>query len=138
VDAQLELRRLHDGQIRWVCPLEDTARINADLTIRLGPASTVTHQSADFDVFGVGIGGRNAMARCEKHQLDATRGKKGTATDNQSVWPLARERGEGGVNLASVARLKNSYLQTHCAGCWLYLFYVPSSDLRVARINQHR
>src|SRR6266704_98153 len=43
VDAQLELCRLHNGQIRRLCALEETAGINADLTVCLGPASTVTH-----------------------------------------------------------------------------------------------
>src|SRR6516162_8964014 len=47
------------------------------------------------------------------------------------------ERGEGGFDLAVVARLKNAYLQAHCVGCRFNLFQIPSSDLRIARVNQY-
>jgi hypothetical protein len=70
VDAQFELSRLHYGQICGARALEDTPRIDADLTVSLGPAGAVAHQAASMDVFGVRINGRNAVARCEKHQLD--------------------------------------------------------------------
>ena len=138
VDAQLVLCRLHDWQIGGVRALKDTARIDADLTVRLGSSGTIAHQPAGLYGFGVRIGCRNAVARCEKHQLNPTRGKQGAAADEESVRPLIRERGKGDVDLASVARLKNSYLQAHCACCRFYLFQVPRSDLRVTRVNQHR
>src|SRR5947209_10242372 len=35
VDDQLELRRLHDGQVRRLGALEDATGIDADLTIRI-------------------------------------------------------------------------------------------------------
>jgi hypothetical protein len=47
------------------------------------------------------------------------------------------ERGEGGVDLAVVARLENAHLQAHCARRWFHRFQVPSGNLRVARIDQH-
>src|SRR5262245_470 len=70
VDAQFELSRLHYGQICGARALENTPRIDADLTVSLGPAGAVAYQAASMDVFGARIDGRNAVARCEKHQLD--------------------------------------------------------------------
>src|SRR5215475_7739326 len=137
IDAQLKLCRLHDRQLCWVRALEDAARIDTDLIVSLGPAGAVAYQSASLDVFGARIGGRNPIARCEKHQLDPTRGKQWAAAYEQGIRPIMCERGKGGFDLAVVARLENACLQPHCAGCRFNFFQIPSSNLRIARVNQY-
>jgi len=47
----LELRRLHDRQLRRLDTLEDTAGIDADLPMRICQARSVAHQPAGFDAF---------------------------------------------------------------------------------------
>src|SRR5262249_16136567 len=101
------------------------------------PAGAVAYQSASLDVFGARIGGRNPIARCEKHQLDPTRGKQWAAAYEQGIRPIMCERGKGGFDLAVVARLENAGLQPHCAGCRFNFFQIPSSNLRIARVNQY-
>jgi DNA helicase TIP49 (TBP-interacting protein) len=41
VDNQLELRRLHNGQVSRLLALEDAADINARLTVRIGQARRI-------------------------------------------------------------------------------------------------
>src|SRR6516162_713871 len=53
VDDELELRRLHDRQIRWLCALENAACVDADVAIRIYQACAVAHQSADFGMMTV-------------------------------------------------------------------------------------
>src|SRR5262249_12291546 len=129
IDAQLELCRLHNRQLCWARALEDTPRIDTDLTVSLGPAGAVAHQATGLDVFGFRIGGRNPMARCEKHQLDSTRVEQRAAAHEQGIRLIMCEGGERSFDFAAVARLENSYLQAHCAGCQFNLLQIPSSDL---------
>ena len=42
---------LHDRQVRRLLALEDTAGIDADLTIRVRNAGSVAHQPAGFGIF---------------------------------------------------------------------------------------
>src|SRR5262249_26979895 len=51
VEDEFELGRLHDWQIGRFCPLEDSADIDADLTIAVGNARAIAHQAADIDKF---------------------------------------------------------------------------------------
>src|SRR5262249_49266314 len=50
VDDQLELRRLHDRQVRRLCALEDAADIAADLASRVVRVASVAHQPPNFGV----------------------------------------------------------------------------------------
>src|SRR6516165_8162588 len=47
---QLELRRLHDRQVRRLCALEDAADIAADLPSRVVRVASVAHQPPNFGV----------------------------------------------------------------------------------------
>src|SRR5215510_6532290 len=47
VDDELELRRLHDRQIRWLCALENAACVDADVAIRIHQACAVPNHTPD-------------------------------------------------------------------------------------------
>src|SRR5262245_38701881 len=48
VDHQLQLCRLHDGQVCWLNALEDSTGIDAELTDSIRYIDSVTHQPAEF------------------------------------------------------------------------------------------
>src|SRR6516164_7563614 len=51
VDHQLELCRQHNRQITRLLAFEDASGINAGLTVCIGYAGRVAHQTAGFDAF---------------------------------------------------------------------------------------
>src|SRR6516165_5887846 len=63
VDDQLELRRLHDRQIRRLRTLEDTAGVDAHLTHRIRHARAVTHEPAGLGKLTIPICRGHAVAR---------------------------------------------------------------------------
>src|SRR5207244_3425052 len=63
VDNQLELRRLHDRQIRRLRTLEDTAGVDAGLTHRIRHARAVTHEPAGLGKLTIPICRGHAVAR---------------------------------------------------------------------------
>src|SRR5262249_41520304 len=48
INHQLELGRLHDWQVRRLGVLEDATRESAELTIGIGQAGAIAHQSPDI------------------------------------------------------------------------------------------
>src|SRR5262249_14134419 len=50
IDDQLELGGLHDWQVGGVLALENPRSIDADLTISIGKACSITHEAAGRDV----------------------------------------------------------------------------------------
>src|SRR5215472_317658 len=51
VDDQLKLGRLNNRQVHGLSTLENSAGIDANLTIRVPDVESIAHQSADFSVF---------------------------------------------------------------------------------------
>src|SRR5262252_7241526 len=63
VEDEFELGRLHDWQIGRFCPLEDSADIDADLTIAVGNARAIAHQAADIDKFAYWVSRGDRVSR---------------------------------------------------------------------------
>src|SRR5262249_44855964 len=100
---QLELRRLHDRQIRGIRALEDAARIDAGLTPRVRKVGSVAHEPADFWKFTLCIGRRNSMAHRSVRNVDASAGEKAGGPHKEGVDPIAHEPFKGRVDVAAGA-----------------------------------
>src|SRR5215472_11851373 len=55
VDDELELRGLQDRQIARLCAFEDTASVDAGLTISVANVRSIAYQPADLGIFTPGI-----------------------------------------------------------------------------------
>src|SRR5215204_2194090 len=69
VDKQLEDSRLDDRHFCGPFAIKNSSRIDADLTIELGPYWSIAHQPTVLDESPPGINGRDTVARCQRHDL---------------------------------------------------------------------
>jgi hypothetical protein len=76
------------------------------------------------------------MARRERRKLDAPAREEHVTSDVQGVGAIAREGGEGRLDLAPGARLEDLNLQSHCTGGFRYLSYRALGS-GIGRIDQH-
>jgi hypothetical protein len=88
----------------------------ADLTIHVHTIGIVGHQPAGFDSLARGIGRGNPIARRERRKLDAPAREEDISSDVQGVGAIAREGGEGRLDLAPGAGVEDLNLQSHCTG----------------------
>src|SRR5262249_51442347 len=101
VDEQLEPGRLHDRQVCWLHAVEDAAGIDTALAIRFPQACSVAHEPPDLDKLTLSKHCRHSVTRRQLGELDPPTRKKGAAADHQSIRSLAREGGEGLIDLAA-------------------------------------
>src|SRR5262249_7735004 len=128
VNDQLELRRLHDRQVRRLRAFENLSDVGAGLPPRIRNAGSVAHQTADFSRLAVGKRSRNRVARREIDQLDAPGRQKSITGDEKGVRPLARERCKHRFDFLASAGIEDLDLQLHGAGgC----FRVSQGGLRI-------
>src|SRR5262245_25859937 len=104
IDDQLEPARLHNGQVRWLCALEDAADINADLSIHIAQIRSVAHQAAGLHIVAQRIGGGDGVSRRQMGQLHAPAGEERRRADEESIQPFARNRCKGCVDLVLALR----------------------------------
>jgi hypothetical protein len=79
----------------------------------------VAHQAAGRDKFAVPIDRRDSVARCQRHDLPSSARKERIGVDDEPTGPELDERGEGGIDLAFIARLHYIELHPLFAGCFL-------------------
>src|SRR5262245_47809171 len=107
VDDKLEFRRLQNREVGGLGAFEDLTTVGADLTIHAHTIGVVGHQPASFDSFAGGIARRNPIARSERRKLDAPACEEAVTSDVQGVGTVAREGGEGRLDLAAGARVED-------------------------------
>src|SRR5262245_47249295 len=66
VDDKLELGQLDDRQVAGLFTLEDSASVDALLTVCLGEAGSVTDQAAGHRELALLVNSRNGEARCQR------------------------------------------------------------------------
>src|SRR6266540_1811106 len=71
IDDQLELGRLHYGQIRWLGALENPTHVNAGFAVSIAEIGCVAHEATIHNKFAPEVHRRNFMARCERDELFA-------------------------------------------------------------------
>jgi len=137
VDHQLQLCRLHDGQIYRLSALEDSTGIDTELTNSIRYIDSVTHQPADFWNVARRIGRGNLVEGRQLGQLDTPARKKGVVANEQSIRPLTHKRCEGPFDFPAAAGIKNLDLQSHCASGRFHVSQRCPSICRIGWIDQH-
>jgi hypothetical protein len=137
VDDQLELGRLHDRQIRRLCTLEDTTRIDADLTICVLNGGSVAHQPADFGIFALRICRGDRVARRQVNQLDTPLVEKGAGADKRRIGALAHDSCEGRIDLAAGVSVEDLDLQPHGASRRFHVSQRRLGSFGIGRIDEH-
>jgi len=66
IDHQIELCRLQNRKIGGLLAFEDTAHVDAALTISIGDVRAIAHQTTGSYVFTQRVDGGNAMVVCER------------------------------------------------------------------------
>src|SRR5262249_38827687 len=95
--------------------LEDLTGVDPDLTIIVEKIGPVAHQPAGFDKLTSAIGCGNPIVRRERRKLDAPAAEERVGGNEESVGPVAHERGEGRLDLAAGAGVDDLNLQSECA-----------------------
>src|SRR5262249_27974478 len=88
VVAQLEARRLREGGVGGIFPLENPASIDATLATRIGKVGSIAHQPADLDIVTLRICSGNRMARRKRGKLDTPISEERVGDDEKGVQPL--------------------------------------------------
>ena len=100
IDHELEFGRLHDRQVGGFGALENPAGVDADLTIGVGKAGSVAHQTAGCGKVAPFIDRRHRMA-CRQHdKLLAPVVEEWRCADQERSGPLSDEGRERGVEIA--------------------------------------
>ena len=121
VDDELEFGRLQDRQVGGIGALKDLTGVDADLTIHVQDIGPIAHQPTRFDMFANGIGRGNRIARRECRKLDAPSDEESVGGDEEGDDPVARESGEGRLDLAAGAGVEDRNLQSESACSFWYL-----------------
>jgi hypothetical protein len=96
VDHKFNPGRLHDRQVGRFCALENAARIDAGLPVRIRNAGSVAHQAAGRGELAPFINRRRCMACCQHDELLAPDIEDWRGTDQERRGPLlgkGRKRG---------------------------------------------
>ena len=136
IDNQLKLARLHDWQVGRFSALEDTTGIDAEVTIRVPNARTVTHQPVDFGMFAVLIDCRNRMTRRQLGQLDTPAEQEAADTDEEGIGSLVCKSSERCVDFADGAGVENPNLRPYCSSRSLQASQRRLSSRRIGRIDE--
>ena len=100
-----------DRQVGRLRTLEDSAGIDADLTITVRNVGSVAHQAAGIDIVASGIGRGNRVARRQVANWTRRLLKKASGATNSASGTLARKGCEGRVDLAAGAGVEDLDLQ---------------------------
>src|SRR5436305_9213345 len=107
VDHQLEFGRQDNRQITRLLAFEDASGINTGLTICIGNAGPVAHQSAGSDVLAQDIDRGNSMSGRQRDNPFPLRGQERADADVQRGSPTLYERCKGGLDLAVAAGVED-------------------------------
>src|SRR5262245_22913893 len=111
IDNELELRRLRNRQVSRLRSAEDLTGIDAGLTKTISDIGAVAHQSADLGIGAAGISRGDSVSRRQRGELHPAAVKEPIWGNKQRFRTLARNRGESGIDLVTVARVEDLHLQ---------------------------
>jgi hypothetical protein len=107
VDDQLELCRQHNRQITRLLAFEDASGINAGLTVCIGNAGRVAHQTADLDIIALDVDRGNPMSGRQRGNPFPMGQQERATTDEQRASPTLDERCKGGLDFAAAADVED-------------------------------
>src|SRR5438067_8001505 len=88
-------------------PLENPRSIDADLTISVGKACSITHEATGRDVLAQFIDRWNRVVVCKRDELLAPSVEKGVAPNQQPLHLYLDKSFERDVNVLRLARLQD-------------------------------
>src|SRR5262249_33821083 len=98
VDDKLESCRPNDRQVGGLRVLENSTRVDTDLTPRIQSIGPIAHQQARFDHLTAVTTRRYPIARRERRKLDTPAIQEPIAGNEKSIGRVAHERGERRLN----------------------------------------
>src|SRR5215467_1195741 len=107
VDDQLELGRLHHGQVRRLRALEDAPGVNAKLSIGISQVGSVADQAAGFDKLTPRIYCWEPVDRRQESQLDTPVSKEGRTCYKEGIGSLADKTCEGCIDVAAATGVES-------------------------------
>src|SRR5262249_38589927 len=97
-DDELEFGRSDGGQVGGLRVLENSTRVDTDLTPRLQIIGPIAHQQARFDHLTAETTRRYPIARRERRKLDTPAVEEPIAGTEEGMGPVAHEGGERRLN----------------------------------------
>src|SRR5215468_10758609 len=113
IDDQLEFARLHNRKVGGPGSLENVPSLDAGETPCVHDAGTVAHQSTDFGIFSVRKCCRDAMARRQIDQLNATAAEKRVTGDEKCIGRLSYKLGKDRIDVLPGLSVVEPDLQAH-------------------------
>src|SRR5215467_14299715 len=71
IDHELELGRLYHRQVSNLCPLQNPAGVDTDLTVGVGKIGSVTNETTSHCEFALHVNRGHCMSRCQRDDLIA-------------------------------------------------------------------
>src|SRR6516164_5949183 len=136
IDHQFELGWLHHWQIRWLLPSEDAASVTADLMIRPGKVSVVTHQTARRGELTPFVYSGNRILCGERHERFALRGEERIGRNEKRTSRLSNKRRKSCAELVCSGDFYNIDLQLQSTRRPLDFAY-DSLGIRVAGVHKY-
>src|SRR5262245_17605703 len=98
VDDKLEFGRPNDRQVGGLRVLENSTRVDTDVTPRIQSIGPIAHQQARFDHLTAETTRRYPIARRERRKLNASAVEEPIAGNEESIGSVAHEGGERRLN----------------------------------------
>src|SRR6266851_562655 len=136
VDDQLELGRLHDGQVGRLLALEHPARVDAGLPIGIEQARSVAHQAAGVDVPPPWVDGGYRMTCRQNDEQGGQAREKRIGADEQRSGSLSDQGGKSRFDFLLGAGVQNEDLLADSASRLLHLSRL-GLGLSIARVHEH-
>src|SRR5262249_15558088 len=131
IDHQLELCRLHNGQIRRLCAFKNTSDVNANLSVCVRQAGSVANQAAAGDEFAREVNRGNCMA-CRKYdELICSGEEEWIARDEKRVDLLLGDGGERRVDFVAGASVQDMDRALKCLSRLLHIFQLERTSRKV-------
>ena len=111
VDDQFDFRLLQDRQVGGFFTLEDSPRIDANLTIGVIDIGSVAHEPANFDVVARAETGWQPIPRRQNGKLNFPGVEENVRRDKQRIGPVTAKTDKGLVNLLASGCVNHLDLQ---------------------------
>src|SRR6516165_2003669 len=134
IDYELEPGRLHDRQVGAFCAFENSAGVNAGLTIRIRNDSSVAHQAAGRSEFAPFIDRRQCMA-CGQHDELLTPDIE-ECSDQERRGPLLDKGRKRGIKIAFHIGAHDNELHPQAGSRLLHLAQLVFGT-RIVWVDQH-
>src|SRR5262245_14836983 len=136
-DYQLEIRRLNNREVGRLGALQDATGIDTDLPKHVRKVRSIAHQPAGIDILSRRISRGDPIAHRQGGKLDAPAVEEPVGGHEQGVRPLAREGGEGRIDLAVRAGVDQLDCESDTASSFPHLSRHGLGRRGIGRIDEY-